>query len=249
VERLDAALKRNKEVPGLRLLRAEMLALKGDLVGAEADARMVLDSDANLPGTVNLLVAIYTARGDLDKAAQSLEELEQAGKLRGAGRELLGRLYLTHGDSSRARVQFERALADSPDLGEAKNSLAFVLASERADLDRALKLAQEAQSQLPNVPEVVDTLGFVYLQKGLNDAAIDRFRFAIELAAKGTQPSPSIQYHLGLALAAAGRSQEAVEAFEKALAAGTTFPEADAARNELERARATGSSAPPAGRS
>jgi tetratricopeptide (TPR) repeat protein len=153
------------------------------------------------------------------------------------------------GDSARARVQFERALADSPNLGDAKNSLAFVLASERADLDRALRLAQEAQSQLPNAPEVADTLGFVYLQKGLNDAAIDRFRFAIELAAKGTQPSPSIQYHLGLALAAAGRSQEAVEAFEKALAAGATFPEADAARNELERARAAGSSAPPAGRS
>jgi len=249
VERLDAALKRNKEIPALRLLRAQVLAFKGDLVGAEADARKALDADANLPGTVNLLVAIYTARGDLDKATQSLEGIEQAGKLRGAGRELLGRLYLTHGDAARARVQFERALADSPNLGDAKNSLAFVLASERADLDRALRLAQEAQSQLPNVPEVADTLGFVYLQKGLNEAAIDRFRFAIELAPTGTQPSPSIQYHLGLALAAAGRSQEAVEAFEKALAAGTTFPEADAARQELERARAAGSSAPPAGRS
>jgi len=249
VERLDVVLARGEEIPALRFLRAQVLVLKGDLAGAEADARKTLDADANLPGAVSLLVALYASRGELDKATQSLEAMDQAGSLHGQGRELLGRLYLTRGDSARARVQFEMALADSPNLADAKNSLAFVLASERADLDRALTLAQEAQIKLPNVPEVADTLGFVYLQKGLNEAAIDRFRYAIELTPPGSQPSPSTQYHLGLALAAAGRSQEAVEAFEKALATGTTFPEADAARSELERARAAGSSAPPAGRS
>lgn len=244
VERIDSTLGRGKEVPALRLIRAQALALKGDLAAAEQDARKVLEADAAVPGTVTLLVAIYTTRGDLDQATQALEEIEKAGRLRGAGRELLGRLYQTRGDPARARTQFEKALSDDPSLAEAKNGLAFILATDRSDLERALTLAQEAQQQLPNVAEVADTLGFVYLQKGLTDAAIDRFRFAIELTPTGAEPSPSIRYHLGLALAAAGRSKDAAEAFEKALASKAAFPEADAARKELERVRAARDSSP-----
>ncbi len=243
LDRLDAALAKTPENAPLRLLRAQVRATKGDLEGSEADARKVLETDANLPGTVDLLLALYTTRGELDEAARSLEAMDQAGKLRGSSRELLARLYQARGNAAAARAQLEKALTDDPDLAAAKNGLAFLLASERTDLDRALALAQEAQRQLPNVPEVVDTLGFVYLQKGLADAAIDRFRYAIELTPPGAKPSPSIRHHLGLALAAAGRSQEAVEAFEAALSAGGEFPEADAARRELERARAAVGSA------
>jgi tetratricopeptide (TPR) repeat protein len=137
-------------------------------------------------------------------------------------------------------VQLEKALTDNPNLAEAKNGLAFLLAASNTDLDRALTLAQDAQRQLPNVPEVADTLGYVYLRKGLHEAAIDRFRYALELAPSAAKVSPSILYHLGLAYAASGKSQEAADAFEKALASGTSFPEADAARQELERARAAG---------
>lgn len=243
IERLDGALAKGKEVPGLRLLLAQARALAGDLDGAEADARKVLETDPSVPGTATFLVAIYTTRGSLDQAIGSLEEMERAGRLHGTGRELLARLYQSHGDSARAGQQFEKALADDPSLAEAKNGLAFLLATDRKDLDRALTLAQEAQGQLPNVPEVADTLGFVYLQKGLVDAAVDRFRFALDLTPAGSEASPSIRYHLGLALAAAGRNQEAAEAFEKALASKATFPEAAAARHELERARATSGAA------
>ena len=87
---------------------------------------------------------------------------------------------------------------------------------------------------------MADTLGYVYLKKGLSSPAIDQFRFALELA--GQQPMPSVQYHLGLALAQGGRNEEAAAALEKALAAGTSFPDAAAAREALERARAAASS-------
>lgn len=237
LERLDAALVKVPENAALRLLRAQVRAAKNDIDGAKADAQEVLESGANLPGTVDLLMALYAARGNLDEAAESLEAMDAAGRLRGPSRELLARLYQARGDLAAARAQLEKALVDDPSLAAAKNGLAFLLASEKADLDRALTLAQDAQRQLPNVPEVVDTLGFVYLQKGLTDAAIDRFRYALELAAPGAGSLPTLRYHLGLALAAAGRSQEAAEAFEAALAAGGDFPEAEAARRELDRVR------------
>jgi Tfp pilus assembly protein PilF len=243
-ERLDAALAKGKEVPALRLQRAQVLALKGDLAGAEADARKVLDEESTLPGTASLLVAIYTARGDLDAAASSLEAADQAGKLPPGGLELLGRIYLGKGDTARARASFEKALAGNQNLAEAKNGLAYLLASEGGDLDRALTLAQEAQRALPNSAEVTDTLGFVYLKKGLGDAAIDRFRYAIELTPSGTQTPPALWYHLGLALGASGKSKEAADAYEKALAASSGFPEADAARRELEKVRAASAVAP-----
>lgn len=243
LERLDAALAGGNEIPALRLLRAQVLATKGDLEAAESDARRVLESGAKLPGTIKLLVAIGSARGNSDAAMKSLEALEKAGNLHGEERSLLARLYLAHGDEAAARAQFEKVVAENPELAEAKNDLAFLLAVQRLDLDRALQLAQDAQRGLPDVPDAIDTLGFVYLQKGLHEPAIDRFRYAIDLAKPGAPAQPVLWYHLGLAYAASGRPQEAAEAFEKALATGVPFPEAEATRNELKRVRPTKTSA------
>jgi tetratricopeptide (TPR) repeat protein len=46
-----------------------------------------------------------------------------------------------------------------------------------------------------------------------------------------------LHYHLGLTLHAMDRNQEAVAAFEKALALDSDFPEAVDARRQLEEAR------------
>ena len=240
LRRLDAALATPGAPAGLRLLRAQILATQGQLDRAEAYARQVVQDAPNLPGATTLMVLIYTERGNLDGAISTLEKANQAGSLDAGSRSLLARLYLSRGDVDRARDLLERALAERSDLPDAKNDLAFVLASQGQDLDRALSLAQDAQRALPQAAEVADTLGYVYLKKGLSSPAIDQFRFALELA--GQQPMPSVQYHLGLALAQGGRNEEAAAALEKALAAGTSFPDAAAAREALERARAAASS-------
>jgi tetratricopeptide (TPR) repeat protein len=84
------------------------------------------------------------------------------------------------------------------------------------------------------------------LKKSLNDPALQQFEYAIELSqrskAAASPERPEYHYHAGLALLALGRKDEAVAAFERALALGS-FPELEDAKRQLEAAKA-GTSGP-----
>jgi tetratricopeptide (TPR) repeat protein len=206
----------------------------------------VFEAAPNLPGALELLIQIYAVQNKLEQAMKSFEEADRAGALSPSARLLLGRLYLNAGDAAKARATFERVLSERSDLGGAKNDLAYLLAQDGVELDRALGLAQEAQQAMPNDPWVADTLGYVYLKKGLSEPALQQARYSIQLAEESGQPQPVFHYHLGLVLRALGRDPEAAEAFERALSMDPNFSDAGAARKELEAARAQAKATPSA---
>jgi tetratricopeptide (TPR) repeat protein len=245
--RIDKAAESRPLTPALLLLRAQILAAQNDFAGAEAEARRAFAASPGLPGALELLASIYVAQNRVDDAIASFQEAEKAGALPPSGQQLLARLYLTAGRSAEAKPLYEKVLADRADLPGAKNDLAWILAQEGSDLERALTLAQEAQQAQPESPEVADTLGYVYLKKGLHDPALQQFKYAVELAQRSqgnaSADRPEYHYHMGLALKALDRGDEATAAFERALAMGAPFTEADAARRELEAAKA-GASGP-----
>ena len=77
---------------------------------------------------------------------------------------------------------------------------------------------------------MVDTLGYVHLQRGEGEQAAEAFRRSL-----GAEPNaPSVRYRLGLALVQLGDSEGARAAFQQALRAGP-FPESEAAERELAR--------------
>jgi tetratricopeptide (TPR) repeat protein len=132
----------------------------------------------------------------------------------------------------------EKVIRDDPKKTTAKIELAYLLAATNVELDRALKLAEEAQRSMNADPNAADTVGYVYLRKGLNEAAMQQFRHALELNGERTSAlAPTLHYHLGLSLDALDRGEEAADAFEKALALDANFPGADDARRRLERAQ------------
>src|SRR5690606_8279206 len=106
------------------------------------------------------------------------------------------------------------------------------------------KLAQEAQRAEPENPDFVDTLGFVYLRRGLYEPAVQQLEYAVDLADRAQLARPEFHYHLGLALRALGRQGDAAAAFERALALDAEFPHAEEARRELEAARSSSASTP-----
>ncbi|HTF35300.1 MAG TPA: tetratricopeptide repeat protein [Myxococcota bacterium] len=242
--RLNAVIESGKAPPAALLARARLLAGQKQFDAAEKDVSRVLESSPDTPGAPELLVQIYAAQNKLDEAVKNLEEADKAGALAPSARLLLGRLYVSRGDDAKARAMFERVLSERSDLAGAKNDLAFLLAKDGVELDRALRLATEAQQALANDPNVADTLSFVYLKKGLNEPALQQANYAIQLAEEAREPQAIFQYHLGLVLRALGRNPEAAQAFERALAIDDKFAEAGAARQELEAARAE-SKAPP----
>jgi tetratricopeptide (TPR) repeat protein len=236
--RLDKLVQSQLASPRVLLLRAETLAAAGQLDRAEADALRAFEAAPDLPRAIDLLYAIYVAQNKVAEARRSFEEADSVGVLHDGARVLLGRLYLVEGMNDKAKETYEKVLAKDPNSALAKNDLAFLLASSGGDLARATTLAEEAQKALPDHPAVADTVGFVYLQANRQNAALQQFRYALELARNQSGPeSPIVHYHLGLSLMAEGRKQEAAEAFQRALELNPDFPGSGDARRLLEEAR------------
>lgn len=246
LERLDALgeeqLSKN---PKLRLMRARILARLERWERAEEEVRAVLQAEPPPSDSARLLAEILRAQGRPGEAIALLEEA-RSGQRPLAPQELwlLGSLYLADGDLERAGPVLEEAVSRAPDLHLARNDLAFVLAETGTDLDRALSLARDARSALPERPAVADTLGWVYYKRGLMEPALAEFRSALELAGENGTESlrADIHYHNALALEALDRSDEALRELDLAL---DLQPEHAGARDA--RSRIAAASAPDAG--
>ena len=142
---------------------------------------------------------------------------------------MLGMLYEMRGKAVEAEKQYEKVLALDSTAAVASNNLAYIYADGNRNLDVALQLAQTAQRGLPDEPNAVDTLGWVYYRKGMTSAAIRE----LESAVKTSPKDPLLRYHLGMAYNQAGELAKAKATLEEALSIGTQFPGADDARKTL----------------
>ncbi len=236
--RLDQLVANRLATPGTLLLRARLLAQQGAYDKAEADVLRAFEAAPTLPGAIDVLFSIYRAQGKLEESRRSFEQADAAGVLHSGARLLLARFYLNDGDTELARETMEQVVADHPEMWSAKQHLAFVLAEQGEDFDRALALARAAHAGSQGSPETADTIGWVHLKAGRSEAALVAFRRSMALAAASDAVvDPSIDYHLGLTLQTLGRIDEAADAFEKALGRDPEFPEAEDARRQLEAAR------------
>jgi len=238
LRRLDRGLETKPDAPILLALRAQVLARADRLEEAERDALQAFELRPDMPRLLELIVAIYQRQGRTKIAIEQLEASESAGLLGPQHRVLLGRLHLANGDAERARELYEMALAENPELAGAKNDLAFLLARDGRDLDRALQLAQEAQQALGEEPQVIDTLGYVMLLRGLAGPAAEQFGSAIRLAEERGGATADLYYHMGLALRALGQEAAAADHLAKALSIDPEFADAQDATQQLEAARA-----------
>ncbi len=235
IARVDATLAADPPKPEpVRLLRALLLLDGGDAAGAERGLVDLVEREPPYGPAVPRLVALYASQGRVDAA---IDTLRDRASRRTAHRLLLAHLHLRRGDHAEARALLEETLAERSDLPTAKNDLAWILASRGEELDRALQLAREAYQALDDDPAAADTLGLVFLRKGLHEAAASQFDLAVELAADAGRPDPLFHYHQGLALAALEQHERAAGAFERALALDPEFAEAPATRRALAASR------------
>ncbi len=198
-------------------LRAQILWALDRRKEAEASIREAFALDPRPYRVPEMLVAFFTELGKQDEALELLEEAREAGTLGAASLWQVGRLRLERGEVGEARARLEEAHAAAPGELAIQNDLAFVLATEGQDLDRAVELARAVKAGRPDDDAVADTLGFVYLKKGLLEPAAFEFRSAIELARVNGREVAEYHYHLGLALKAQGREEDARKAFSEAL--------------------------------
>jgi tetratricopeptide (TPR) repeat protein len=126
---------------------------------------------------------------------------------------LAGTLVETKHDWERAKAYYRKALQIQPDYAPAANDLAFLMLQTGDNVDVALALAQSARRNLPESPNVADTIGWAFYRKGTYGLAIE----ALERALKGAPDNPNVEYHLGLAYNKNNEPQKAKLHLQRAL--------------------------------
>jgi tetratricopeptide (TPR) repeat protein len=189
---------------------------------ARGDVYMRLGLTLRTKGDLNgAIQALYSARAALPGNALVVDEL--ALSLGKAGRK------------KEARDIYEQAIRQNPQDGMALNNLAFMMAEGGSvDLDQALTYAQRAKQVLPNLSEVSDTLGWIYLKKNMSDNAMDVFQTLVN-----QKPDNSTyRFHLGMAYAQKGDKPKALEALQKALRSGPSKDEENQIRDLINKLQA-----------
>jgi len=161
------------------------------------------------------LADVYALKGDDSNA---LAMYREAAKLAptdlGVGLELAKALNRA-GRIDEARKQYKVVLAAHPDDPLALNDMAYFLSESGGNLDEALGFAQRALEKVPGQPSFSDTIGCIYLKKGLRDSALQVFGNLV----KKYPNYPTFRYHLGMALFEKGDKKSAKRELETALAA------------------------------
>jgi Flp pilus assembly protein TadD len=230
---LEAELATVPNRPPVQYLLADSYAASGNLEKAGKVFEQLAAAHPELPLPQERLGELQFRAGDVDRG---LATLDKATKVAPRSIEPLMLLGLLQEQAQRfedAKQTYRAALKLDAGNVEALNNLAFLTAETGGNLEEALHLAAAASQKAPNQPNVVDTIGYVYLKMKKGETALQVFR---NLARK--YPSnPTFRYHNGLALLEIGDKGEATKEFEAALAGQPLGPVAAKIKQALGQSR------------
>lgn len=169
---------------------------------AAAAYALALEKSPSSRVVVSLAQAQWSA-GDRDRAMTTLAEWTNRYPKDGYVRYMRSGLLGSIGRTEDARKELQMILETQPDNVLALNDLAWMLRKENPAL--ALEYAEKAVSRAPRSPAFLDTLAMILLEKNQPDRALNLMQQAYTYARK----NPEIRYHLALAYAKSGRTEDA----------------------------------------
>ncbi len=229
LELIDIAIATDDSAAPLHDLRARVLSHLGQSKDASISTNRALEIDGIFTPALEMKAFIALEAGDQAAALAALDAASEAAPTNSNYPYSAASVARKMGDVAGAILRLEETLARQPLFGPAANDLAWILATDRLDLERALRLAQIA-ARRDRSSNTLTTLGWVRHQRGEFDDAIKNYRDALEANAD----LPTVRYRLGLSLSESGQISEAEGLFDE-LVEGPDFPEIDAARAELAR--------------
>lgn len=223
--RIDELIARNAgkadSVAALHYLNSTVFAAEKNSAAAESELTAAIELNADyLPA--------YSAYADLlveqNRTDEAVAQYKKVIALRPTAQifTMLGILEESLGKGAEAEKAYRAALDLSPETPIAANNLAWLIAENEGNLDEALRLANVAVNKNQGVAGFYDTLGWIYLKKGLASSAVEQLRKAVALEAaaaekNGTAANPSYRVRLGMALARAGDKAAARREVETSL--------------------------------
>jgi tetratricopeptide (TPR) repeat protein len=234
--RIEARLTVAARDTGLLMLAARTFIATKDSERAETILRQALVLDPALLPAYSMLGQVYFKQNRLDDARREFEQLATRQSSPTSPLTMVGIIQQMQQRPAEARQTFERVLQLDSRSAVAANNLAWIYAESGDNSDVALQLAQTAKAGLPDMPEVSDTLGWIYYRKGLLPQGIRALKDSVALR----PTNPTFQFHLGLAYARNGDNVQARHALETALKLDPTFHGAAEASSTLASLRASG---------
>lgn len=216
------------------LLGTVLLQQKKDLNGAKAALARSAQLDKNNTDALTKLGRVQLQQDQTEDAIATLQQAARDNPHESIFDVMLGQIFQSRRDWGKAADHYQKALGIRREDPIAACNLAYVMLQTGGDLDIALSLAQTARKRMPESPEVVDTLGWIYYQKGAYRLAVDSLQAALTLTQEGKFPdNPRFHYHLGMAYAKSGETARAREQFQKMLKMSPDSNEALDARKQL----------------
>jgi len=211
------------------LIRAEL----GQYNEAIKELRALVERHPEFPQGYVYLGVAYARNGELDAAARVMEQaLQMADKDYVPALHLeLGKILESHGQYDGALSHYHEALANPALAAQANNNIAWVTATVKDQPREALVYAERAAGAAPNVPAILDTLGWIHFLNGEAEKA----QAPLESAKAGLPANPTVRYHLGAVYHRLGQTDKAIAELKEALALTPDFPEAEKSRMLLER--------------
>ena len=136
----------------------------------------------------------------------------------------LGAVFDKQKNFADAETAFREVLAREPDNARALNYLGYMLAERGERLDESVGYLKKALEKEPDNGSFLDSLGWAYFKAGKLDLAEDNLR----RAAEQLKVNSVIQEHYGQLLFKVGRFEDAIAAWNRALAGdGASIDRAD----------------------
>ena len=188
----------------LRYLKSTVFSAQKNFAAAEKELISAIDLDANYLPAYSAYAGLLAQQNRADEAVTQYKKIIE--KRPGAQAfTMLGILEEARGNRTEAEAAYRSALEIAADTPIAANNLAWLLAENNGNLDEALRLANSAVAKDQSVAGFYDTLGWVYLKKGLKSPAVEQLKKAValeEASAKrtGVEPNPDYRVRLGVAM-------------------------------------------------
>jgi tetratricopeptide (TPR) repeat protein len=231
IARLDASLaSANTPSPALLMLAAKTYLRTGNASKGEDALRRLADVDQTSIEAYTMLGQLYMQQNRLDDASVEFAALGRRQPNSVLAYTMSGTIAYLQGKRDAAAASYQHVLAIDPQAPVAANNLAWLTAEHEGNLDVALELASTAKRQLPDEPNVNDTLGWIYYKKNLPQLAV----VPLQESVTRDPQNPVFHYHLGLAYAKLGDKPKARRALEGALKLNDHFDGAGEARKVLE---------------
>jgi tetratricopeptide (TPR) repeat protein len=214
---LQLARQARAENPGdltLARLEAQALRLDGKPDMGVAVLEEALKNHAEEPAAYVALAQIYQ---DVSRGPQAVKLLQDAQRKFPSSISIpfqLGAVFDKQKNFAAAETAFRQVLEREPDNAGALNYLGYMLAERGERLEESVGYLKRALEKEPDNGSFLDSLGWAYFKAGKLDLAEENLR----RAAEQLKANSVIQEHYGQLLFKVGRYEDAIAAWNRALA-------------------------------